>query len=278
MHLLCRLLFNNKKNFMSFDFSFRRLQLLVRKQWLENRRFYMLSFTTIAILVALSILLFWFLPGGSEYEEGELMIFYLVGLFVINSIFASMAFQALGNKEKGQYVLTLPATHGEKLINALLFSMLFFPVVYSAIFWVLESIAVQLVMLKGAKIHRFTDFANPHNVIIVLAIYLAVTSLFLLGSVYFKRYAFIKTVIVSAAIFSLYAYLINVLGKSLVPDGFRWEFQKVFNYNPLGKNSPVYYEYSLDRWAEAGTLFLVKYIWAPFFWFVTWFRLKEKEI
>ncbi|HOA39657.1 MAG TPA: hypothetical protein PKJ36_14700, partial [Flavihumibacter sp.] len=83
---------------MSFDFSFRRLQLLVRKQWLENRRFYMLSFTTIAILVALSILLFWFLPGGSEYEEGELMIFYLVGLFVINSIFASMAFQALGNK------------------------------------------------------------------------------------------------------------------------------------------------------------------------------------
>ncbi|MCA0398723.1 MAG: hypothetical protein LCH51_15080 [Bacteroidetes bacterium] len=263
---------------MSFDFSFRRLQLLVRKQWLENRRFYMLSFTTIAILVALSILLFWFLPGGSEYEEGELMIFYLVGLFVINSIFASMAFQALGNKEKGQYVLTLPATHGEKLINALLFSMLFFPVVYSAIFWVLESIAVQLVMLKGAKIHRFTDFANPHNVIIVLAIYLAVTSLFLLGSVYFKRYAFIKTVIVSAAIFSLYAYLINVLGKSLVPDGFRWEFQKVFNYNPLGKNSPVYYEYSLDRWAEAGTLFLVKYIWAPFFWFVTWLRLKEKEI
>lgn len=262
---------------MSFDFSLRRLQLLIRKQWMENNRFYGLAAITLAILIGLTLVLAWVMPGHDVYHESELVLIYMVGLFLIGTLYTNAAFQNLGNKEKGQYLLSLPATHGEKLTTAILYTTVFFPLVYTFLFWIIRTLAVRYVLWKGGSFNHFDWSDHNDPVFYTLLLYIAIQSLFLLGSVYFKRYAFVKTVIVVTAVGFLYVYFMVKMGRAIIPEGLHWEGNRIVR-NDIAGDPSIYHEYRMDKWLENTLLFLGKYMWAPFFWLVTWVRLKEKQI
>ncbi len=60
----------------------------------------------------------------------------------------------------------------------------------------------------------------------------------------------------SASLFSLTSFMINSAGSGDKVD-------KIFQLSP---------------WINDLAIFLLKYLWIPVFWVVTYFRLKEKEI
>ena len=129
---------------MTTTFSFSRLLQLIRKQWFENSRLYIFSILALLGILGL-VMIFWVITDGPHYSEDSLYIIFLFGLFIAGSVFASMSFSMLGNKERGTYWLAFPASHLEKLICMIFYNVVVFTVVYCACFFLLKSMAVTYV-------------------------------------------------------------------------------------------------------------------------------------
>ncbi len=129
---------------MTTTFSFPRLLQLIRKQWFENSRLYL--FSTLALLGMLGlVIIFWIMSGGKNYSEDNLYIIFLFGLFIAGSVFASMSFSMLGNKEKGTYWLAFPASHLEKLLCMIFYNAIVFTLVYCICFFLVKTLAITYV-------------------------------------------------------------------------------------------------------------------------------------
>lgn len=266
---------------MSNSFSFSRLLLLIKKQWIENARFYL--YATLALIGMMGIIfLLWMKFGGTQYREGVLIQFFFIGIFIAGTVFASTGFSMLGNKPKGTYWLTFPASHLEKLICVIFYNFIVFTAVYVAIFFSLEKAAVAYVqnlvsanpfLYRLEPVNWTGDAGNWQMVRILTLIFLAVQALYLLGSVYFKRNSFILTTLIGAILVFLFVLFIQRLLKNGSISFFDKSIHLV-EYMKLGQSR----QYALNATVSQTIFFLVKYMWAPFLWIVTWYRLKEKEI
>ncbi|MCH5600361.1 hypothetical protein [Niabella ginsengisoli] len=119
---------------MTANFSFSRLGKLIVKQWVENRRLYLMS--TLALLGLLGIVfLIWVATNGRRYDEDSLLITGMFGLFITGAVFASTTFSMLGSKDKGIYWISFPASHAEKLLANLFFNVIVFTLVYVCCFF-----------------------------------------------------------------------------------------------------------------------------------------------
>lgn len=285
---------------MNQVFSFNRWLLLVNKHWSENRKKYLLSLGGIAAL-----LMVWFgfiiiMDNYRPMHENLQIITFFFGLVLTGCFFASMMFSDLASKPKGMEFLILPASQLEKLACMVFYSVFVFFISYTLIFYGVDVIMVKLsnslarsAWEKGHLATYTRDFymekvanvfvldpANTNDVnvnyYIVLA-FLVVQSLFLLGSVYFPRYSFLKTIIVLLLIIVLVmVFTVKVLSK-IIPQGvgFHEGLTSLRMYNTDYTAMKVA---KLPEWL-AGTLsFLVKYAFAPVFWLIAYFRLKEKQI
>ena len=266
---------------MTTTFSFARLLQLVRKQWIENARLYLFSILALLGMLGL-IMIFWIISGGQHYSEDLLYIIFIFGLFIAGAVFASMSFSMLGNKEKGTYWLAFPASHLEKLLCTIFYNVVVFTVIYCACFFLIKSAAVgyvnALVAEKpGVYSFRRSVWDKPSFLgILPYFIYgfFAVQAFYLLGSVYFSRYSFVITTIVgSALIFAFAYYSVELIQSSL--NGYSWNGDHLRKYDG---GYDTYQRYELSPWITGVLGFTVKFIWAPVFWVVAWFRLKEKQI
>ncbi|HRO45255.1 hypothetical protein [Agriterribacter sp.] len=257
---------------MNNSFSFSRLGLLIKKQWFDNAKLYSLS--VLALIGLLSIIfIFWAIANESRYDEEDTYVIFLVLFFGAGLIFASTTFGALSDKAKGTYWLSIPATHTEKLLCGICYSLIAFPVVFAVSFFIIQQITFFAIRLNPHNIIEPVRNLKDH-VIIFCYIFLALQSLFILGSVYFERYAFIKTIL--AALFIIFLFMLAGIffAKNLLPH----------NSGMRGLTSFVIYGdnemklYRLAPWIEDAVIALAKFIWAPVFWVATYFRLKEKEI
>ncbi|HXB94196.1 MAG TPA: hypothetical protein VNU70_03520 [Puia sp.] len=276
-------------------FSWSRWCLLVSKHWDENRKRYGLS-----LLGAAGLLTVWFsfilvmdrtTPMNVIYQY----MTYFVGLYITGSLYASTLFAELGSKTDGITFLALPASQLEKLLCALLFGIVLFFVAYTILFY-----AVDIALVRVANQFISSSPRNyPNTSIRVLAIpvynvftgdygpsiekemhlflfaFFSVQSAFILGSVYFSRYSFIKTVVVLAigllAIMTIHVQLIL----PLLPSGWYNGWTGWFSRDAVGNTDRLV---TLPDAAENAVIFLVQ--WAPpvLLWIVTWYRLKEKQV
>ena len=257
---------------MNNSFSLLRLGLLIKKQWFDNAKLYTLS--VLALIGLLSIIfIFWASINGNNYDESDTYVIFLILLFGAGLIFASTTFGALSDKAKGTYWLSIPATHFEKLLCGIFYSLLAFPVVYLASLFLIQQITFAIIRLNPNNI------IEPENnlkkiAIIFCYIFLALQSLFILGSVYFERYAFIKTTL--AALFIIFLFMLTgtLFMKNLLPHNSG--MQGITSFVIYGDNEMKIYR--LAPWIEDAVIVFAKFIWAPVFWVATYFRLKEKEI
>ncbi|ANI89155.1 hypothetical protein A9P82_07540 [Arachidicoccus ginsenosidimutans] len=268
---------------MNNRFSFKRLLLLIQKQFSENVKLYL--YGTLALLGLLAIVMFlWVLFGGNSYSGNTLFEFYLMGLFILGAIFASFSFSMLSSKDKGIYWLTLPASHGEKLACALFYNVLVFTVVYTLCYLLVAKGAAEyvseLVCKHPEKYHFYhINWSKPkgsswEELRCVLYAFFAVQALYLLGSVYFKKYSFVFTTAVGALLIIAFIFFIKSLSASFNKYGATFDI-----VNAHGTANGVWQkEYFFNHTVSGIIIFLAKFIWAPFFWLVTWFRLREKEI
>ncbi len=266
---------------MNHIFSLKRLLLLIKKHGIEHAKLYGLSSLALFGIMAF-VFLFWFATSGPRYHEEALYGIFLFGLFIAGGVFASMAFQMLSAKDKGIYWLAFPASHLEKLVCAIFYSTIVFFIIYCACFLVLKTIFMSYLESRIAEklpitISRMNwEQKNGFGEAFPYFIYafFAVQALYLLGSVYFSRFAFIKTTIAGALFIFIFILYVKEVSEFLLNNA-SWQGFKIVEYNSDYSSSK---QYNLSQTVKDTLKFLLCFAWAPIFWVTALFRLKEKEI
>jgi hypothetical protein len=233
---------------------------------------------------------------------------YYFGLSVVGCLYGSMLFAELASKSKGINFLSVPASNLEKLLCALLYGVVFFFIAYTLIFYI-----VDIPMLKLSNAIAFSHWERTHvasntfepgkvmNVFVLpdrgagvpnvffyfLLAYFAIQSAFILGSVYFPKFSFIKTIIALLLISLAFAFILGKIIQPIMPHGSYYKgitSYRIFHMTELSTGGTVVSDddadkiVSLPSWINDVLIALVKYAFAPLFWIVTFYRLKEKEI
>lgn len=276
------------------SFSFQRWSLLVGKHWVENKKRYLLS--AIAIF---ALLIFFFTFGLLTNDEDPLLrtwqiLGYFFGLFGVGCLFAGQYFSHLGSKSMGAYYLLTPASALEKLLCALLYVVVIFFIVYTAVYYLADSIMIAIAnathpfylqpgpdgsIPKAELINVFYEYnwglSEANLLYYFMLAFFAVQSAFLLGSAYFSQYSVVKTAIGLFCIFLLIVFLEGYLLHTFLPNGDHYEGLASFLTKINGKPDKVV---QLAPWIEEVLVFMLKFALAPLFWLVTYYRLTEKEI
>jgi hypothetical protein len=268
---------------MTANFSFKRIIQLVGKQWIENRRLYLMSVFALLGLLGI-VFVFWAATTGSHYSEEALYIIGLFGLFITGSIFASTAFNMLGSKDKGIYWISFPASHFEKFLATWFFNFVIFSVAYLMCFLLLKTAAESYVqtLIKENPLryeYRRLDWNNENGLGAVLpnfiSAFFVVQAAFLLGSVAFKRFSFIITIVLIAVFLFLFIYFVSKVAIYGLP-GYNWNLFSLREGYVQGEDT--YKEYLTAPFIKEGILFFLRFLIAPVLWFITWVKLKEKQI
>lgn len=165
--------------------SFNRIKYLFSKYFIENWK---KDITNFLILFIISGFAGYNLNNTSSIANFVLVIMILV--------YASSTFGMLSYKPKAMNYMLIPASSQEKLIvNIILVNIYYLGVLYISYiagFFAGNSIYV-LMHSGGYSLLPFKEYASiDYNVILGL---LLIQSIFIFGSVYFKRKAFLKTIL-----------------------------------------------------------------------------------
>ncbi|MCG2615170.1 hypothetical protein LZZ85_12795 [Terrimonas sp. NA20] len=273
---------------MNQFFSFRRFSLLISKHWADNKKRYLLSVIGFALL-----LIVWFIftilvdPHSPMQQEVQILTFFFA-LFGTGAFYASQYFRDLGSRAKGINFLLVPASAVEKILCSILFTIVIFFSVFTAVFYLVDVLMVTISnqfltshnpIRQEGVINVFRAAILPFDGIStlnVLLIFFTVQSIFLLGSVYFAKYSFIKTVICSFVVFFLLFCLIYVLYEYVMPRG--GYVNGFTSYRVSRFNAGEDHLVQIPGWIDDMIYFVLMYAITPFLWVVSYYRLKEKQV
>ena len=281
---------------MNQTFVFSRWQMLVAGHWAENRKRYLL-----ALLAMGGLLAAWYGFLLTIDKFGPVNLFlqftaYYCGLYFVGCFYASTIFSELGSKSRAIQYLSVPASHLEKLLCGILFGVVLFFLAYTAVFYLVDIPMVSLANQVIARQHQhWPGTWQPIGTVEVLNLwnmpwapipdrqyhlfllgYFAVQSAFLLGSVYFARWSFIKTVIGILLFWGGFIMFTDKVVNEHLPAG--WHAYDMLRWYDNPDNSPVFRMVQLPDTVERLLVILVQYSIPPAFWVITYFRLKEKEV
>lgn len=256
--------------------------------WAENRRRYFLS-----MLAILGVMIIWtgvmlssngMNQGAFNSEQG---VAYLIGICAIGALYSSTFFADLSDKKKAVQYLGLPASQFEKLLCGIFFGGVLYFIVATCIFYLVE-IPASYVSLKKANIFYGMDHVKRHVEVVnvlktdsgfviptVLPILFSIQAYFMLGSIYFKRYAFLKTTVsVVLLLVVILCILINIMEPAL-PEGWHWTGMFTWYHSNLPKPE-TYVESS--PWLRWTVTVLLTFALPIVFWGIGYVRLQEKEV
>ena len=275
---------------MNAVFDLKRWSLYFGKHWNENKRRYLLSLAAVGGLLVLWFSFLMIVNPDNPMGLRMQVVAYYVGLFLTGCLFASTMFNELSDGPKAIHYLLTPVSAFEKLLTAIIYGVILFFISYTVVFYV-----VDFIMLKVAN-SVMNDWLQHHhlaprtqellNVFIsteggdnfyfyILLIFFAVQSIFLLGSVYFVKNQYIKTLISGLVVFLILVFFVHKVLGSFMPDG---SFFQPFTVYRVWNSSQGEVMILIPEWFSSILLFLTKYALAPCLWLVAYFRLKEKEV
>ena len=264
---------------MNQFFSFKRWGLLTLRHWAAHRKFFM--YGCLSLLGAMAIAAGFWLQTNTYYMESDLYIIFTFGIFIAGAIFSSLSFKMLHHKEQGIAYLSLPASRFEKLLTAVFYHIILFTVVYILCFALIRAATLSIIETRlhnGLGNYRFSSIADrpvfDHGLDeFLIYFYFSVQTLFMAGSIYFKRFQFLLTLIVGVLIAIFGIYYLQELGHAFMPNGYYW------NIN----GASIYMDGDMQRFGIQGVLgFVINWLarvgWIIGFLWVSWFRLAEKQI
>lgn len=247
---------------------------LLRKEYYERGKT-ILTYTAAYVVGVIGIRLLFVQPGF----QGE---FYQValglGLFLFGLIFASTSFSETHQLAKKHTWLMLPATVTEKLAVQILIVSILYPVGLLVLITVTSLIA-ELVSwpIQGGPMAIFHPFTADAGM--GMLHFVVLSSVFMLGSAYFKKHQYIKTVLTLFA----FGLFVGILGAVAAQ---RYMFSYTHSTVQISIDSELY---GLPMTADPSRFDMYGHIvtnivrwsyWillAPFCWLVTFFRLQEVE-
>lgn len=271
---------------MNNTFNLRRFGLLLQRQWLEFGKIFLIT-----LLVALGVIVAFYgfstyyafeNPGnfGAHRLDFREPLFLVFGYLFI-TVIASSYFAHLGQKSRAAIDLMIPASAFEKFVAGVVYTAVLAVASYILLFYLVDLAFItklRSVFNSTITTTSYTDARgtftettdnvayfftknNPNKFTPIYVVPAFVTSIFLLGSVYFNRFHYIKTAI-SVLIFSgIWTFVIVKTGETVMRG------KVMIHHN--GNNSKDMGE----PWLFAGLLLLTL-----IFWSITYVRLKEKEV
>ncbi|MDN3585034.1 hypothetical protein [Mucilaginibacter flavus] len=302
------------------QFSIHRIWLLTRKQWVENQQLYILGLLATAGIMAAIILFNILSLRGLDTSTQQLILY--VGSTASGAVFASTILSQFNEKIKGIQALTLPASALEKFVMAFIYSLLIFPITYFLIVYPLIVFGHYLdihvkhneLYYRPNRLYNLSDDSNTGELIVT---YFVMQTMALLGSVLFKRYAFIKSLVLVISIFFGARVINSILIKSMidteVKSGFDANVQEIY-FNNAGAvihkdivkghfvkpnvDAAPYDDIAFGYWNDKKNLdgigysasqtkihhpynmpfLMLLYLGIPFLWLITWLKLREKQL
>jgi len=246
-----------KNNF----FDINRFGLLLRKRLIDSQS--SIIFELLGLAAVFAIFLGLAATSGSISGKSQIMIFS-IGLAILGVIYADRAFSEMKSRVKGLFYLSTPASQFEKLLVAILFTSVLFPLVYVVVFLMVDGlfymvlngtglVAMESVMrIESAEI---TGFVRPM---------LVVQSVFMLGSIWFRKRSLLKTVIVVVGFYALLG-LVGVLMLSPQIKMLNGGVNVNMGAGPIDVIGGAYGN-------------VIFWLLPLFFWTVAYFRLTEKQL
>jgi len=267
---------------MNNTFNITRFGLLLKRQWLEFGKIYLITLG-VAFGVMITFYSYFLWPYLSQapinafnYRMGfrEPLFFFFFFLFI--SLIASSYFAHLGQKSKAVIDLMIPASVFEKFLTGALFTSLLSIVSFIALFYITDLAFVAKIKATYASmapqasnseelVYFFTKNEAWDKFLPLYVVPFLITSVFLLGSIYFNKYHYIKTAI-SVMVFSGVTSAILYKAGKIIFDG------RIFIER--GNRSSSSMSQSTAEWL--GVLLFA--VLVAIFWSITYVRLKEKEV
>ena len=254
---------------MNIKFNFKRLLLLLQRYFLENWRREIMFW---GILVLIFTIL--------DQRDFVIIVLFLSGIY-----YSLRLHKELSNGISGMHFLLIPATHTEKLTATLILNTLyhFGMIVLTYSIGNLLIILIYHQILKLEVPVNWDLFQKTSNVEIngvyqisvqnvfwkIWGLFAFVQAVFTLGSLYFKRNTVIKTTFCIISFGVLLMLVQIILFKTI------WEVKymrnAIFPIIAMINDSTI--PTLIDNAVKYGSLLML-----PFLWFVSYFRLTEKEM
>ena len=264
---------------MNNFFNYHRFALLVKRQWVENRRLFLMAFI---ILLGLGIVIY---SLGTNWENGNLMLveirmgLFFTILFLGGSFFTNYIFRDLSDKNSSTSFLLVPASHFEKQLSAAFFTFVIFPITFLTLFYIIDNSFVNiangvnngLVSKKELNPTKYLfDYIRESknvNLNIMIPAWLSMQAFMILGSISFSGWSYIKTGFAGFAIFFAIILFAVLMHKIFLED---------LN-NKVGGTHQFQIKPTRDM-LNRYIIFGLKYALTPLFLVIAYFKLKEKQI
>jgi hypothetical protein len=264
---------------MNNFFNYYRFALLVKRQWVENRKLFFMGAIT---LLGLGIVIY---SLGTNWKQGDFMVMQArVGLFFVSfflggSFFTNYTFKDLSDKNSSTSFLLVPASHFEKQLSASFYVFIVFPIIFLVLFYVIDcsfvnivnSISNNLVGKKEINPNEYLfDFLGKNDngrLNIMIPAWLSVQAFVILGSISFMGWSYIKTGFAGFVILFVIVLLVGLIQRILLDDLSK----------ELGSSHYFQIKPTIDMLNDY-VLFGLKYAIAPLLLVIAYFKLKEKQI
>ena len=258
---------------MNNTFDIKRFGMLFKKHTLEHGKTYLLS------AGVLTGLLFILLGFSSYSSDGHLRINVQIPVFVFISlitggIFTSIVFSELGDKSKAIPTLMLPASHFEKYLVAWLYSYIIFQVIYVGVFYLTDSIVVNMGHheLEVDKVINIFD-TQKNDCWYAFVAYGFIHAFSFFGAIFFKKLHFIKTAIAFFACLIILTLINKPIVSALIPGDIKSiPFQRLDIYD----HDRYFNIRGSDGMMNVSLCVLALVV--LLLWATTYLRLKEKEV
>ncbi|MEO6933585.1 MAG: ABC transporter ATP-binding protein, partial [Chitinophagaceae bacterium] len=249
-----------------------KLPLLFKRQYLENNKLYRIAGLGLAAILLFLFFITWHFRNS--FSGGTNQGIFLIGLFLSGSLFTSLLLKDLGQPSSGIWLMALPASISQKLFVCIIFSIVFYVLSFVSIFFMVELLFNKIVGENSVRMEIKDLWKNGfYN---FFFIYMNIQLLVLLGSISFKKAAFIKTIIILLVFFlsvnSLNNALLGMITSETAING-----GEVFDYFQFVHGDENVYVYLPENWQLIlGIIF--HYLVPCCIFYITYLKFRETEI
>lgn len=265
---------------MNNTFDFNRFSLLINRQWVENKKlFLMASFGIMGILVVInSLIMRW--EYGYIDTTARFSIF-LLSFYFGGSVLTNYVFKDLSDKNSGTSFLLVPASHFEKFLAGVFYAFILLPIVFLSLFYVVDlgfvtignniKDGLKVPAVKNIQLHTF--ILNSKNIREmgreIIGFWLVIQTFVLMGAAQFEGRSYIKTAFMGFALLFLIG-IIAYLSNKLFLNDITQQFQNKGYSRELLKPTK-------DNFSNIFRVILIYVL--PLILLVTaYFKLKEKQV
>ncbi len=285
------------------ELSFTRIGLLMKKQFMEDKKLYL--FGVLAMMGIMSIIFLATIASRDGFQIESQGVFFGVGLISFGCLFTLTLFSKLDRSKETIQLFTLPASMLEKLICAIVYGVFLFPLVYLITIYPLLRLANVLDVAYMGHINKAYSFNLNILHVVFLTIFYVLQALVLLLSVTFKEYKIVKSIVLICSLAFGSIFLYPRIVSQFLPTSFIKPIAlkvKTFEENRLKSiqmlkvtetftNRDSHSPYSEGRYFSNSRhaslqvpfnqkvwFYILLYLSVPVMWFITWLRLKEWEV